>query len=132
MLKQQLRQECFSFRCQSDQYVAAIGGVLLALDKASGDGTIDKLDGAVVLDEQPVRNLANRRRTVGAGEATQREQQLVLLWLEPGAREACSLNARNRRSSRRKRARAAKSSGVSAGGRAGKTRPIISADDIPV
>ena len=83
MLNRYSGQDRLSFRGQLDQNAATIVRILMPLDQSACDRAIHQLNGAVMLDQQPIGDVANSGWLLGAGEAAQGEQELVLLRLEP-------------------------------------------------
>jgi len=81
--------ELFEMRCgerfeeftasfgEDDVHHAAVCAVTAALDQAGGLGPVDEAHRAVVLEQQRVADVADRR-AVGRRVASDREQQLVL------------------------------------------------------
>jgi hypothetical protein len=82
VLLRELFQHGFSFGRDLDQHSSAVLAVVVTLHESARHGPIDELDGAVVLDQQPLGEVADGWRAVSAAEAAQHEQQLMLLWFE--------------------------------------------------
>jgi hypothetical protein len=81
-MQRKLFEHGVTFARELDQHAAAVVAVVMSLHEATRHGTIDQLDGAVVLDQQPVGDIADGCWLLRAGEAAQGEEQLVLLGFE--------------------------------------------------
>lgn len=68
---------------ESDDDAAAVGIVPLALHEALPGGAVDQFDGAVVVQQQAIREVADGHRLI-VGEAAQGQEELVLLRLKSG------------------------------------------------
>ncbi len=80
--KRQLPQHRRAPLGEPNEYLAAIDPAALALDQPMRLGPVEQLYGAVMLELQPLSQLPYRGLHAGR-EPTQREQQLVLLGLDP-------------------------------------------------
>ncbi len=84
MVEGKLAQDAFSARGEPDFHHPAILLAAMPAHQLPRLEPVNQLDGAVMLELDPVGKLSDRCRTV-FGQAFQSQQQLVLLGLEPGA-----------------------------------------------
>ena len=67
-----------------EEHSAPIARIWLAAHQAARGGAVNELNGAVVADVEPCRQIANGGRVRGLRQAGDSEQELVLLGLETG------------------------------------------------
>jgi hypothetical protein len=84
MLDRQVAQHGLAGVGQRDEHAPSIVRILRTANEAAGGGPIDQFDRGVGLDLEPLGDGADGGWMIGVGQASQSEQELVLLGLEPG------------------------------------------------